>query len=204
MGLLRRIDFLALLGAVVALFLGPASGPWWTVTGATTSRLLTVQVSPFSLQADATGLSASTFFSVTLGSFTSLLLILSLIALGASSLHPGTWWSKLTLYFSLCSMTELYLSFLLMYHSALTMLLGAYGILPPYLGTSQLLANIVGLDLNSHRNPLVTASFSLPFYLGFLSIGLITTSLIVNDIVERRKTREMRGVGAIFTNNSSL
>jgi len=125
-----------------------------------------------------------------------------MISLGASSFHPGAWWSKLAVYFSLCSMTELYLSFLLMYHGALTMLLGAYGILPPYLGTSPLLANIVGLDLNSHLNPLVTASFSLPFYLGFLSIGLITTSLIVNGIVERRKMREMRGVGAIFTNNS--
>ena len=202
MGLLRRIDFLALLGAIVALFLGPASGPWWTVTGATTSRLLTVQVSPFYLQADATGLSPSTFFSVPLGSFTSLLLILSLIALGASSFHPGAWWNKLAVYFSLCSMTELYLSFLLMYHSALTMLLGAYGILPPYLGTSPLLANIVGLDLNSHPNPLVTASFGLPFYLGFLSLGLIMTSLIVNGFVERRKTRERRGVGAIFTNSS--
>jgi len=99
-------------------------------------------------------------------------------------------------------MTELYLSFLLMYHGALTMLLGAYGILPPYSGTSHLLANIVGLDLNSHPNPLVTASFSLPFYLGFLSIGLITTSLIVNNSVLTRKTRERRGVGAIFTTDS--
>src|SRR5438309_9272522 len=200
--LLRRIDVLALLGAVVALFLGPASGPWWTVTGATTSRLLTVQVSPFYLQADATGLSPSTFFSVPLGSFTSLSLILSLIALGASSFHPGAWWNKLAVYFSLCSMTELYLSFLLMYHGALTMLLGAYGILPPYSGTSRLPANVVGLDLNSRSNPLVTASFSLPFYLGFLSIGLITTSLIVNNIVGKREMREMRGVGAIFTNDS--
>jgi len=130
------------------------------------------------------------------------LLILSLIALGASSFHPGTWWNKLAVYFSLCSMTELYLSFLLMYHGALTMLLGAYGILPPFSGTSHLLANVVGLDLNSHSNPLVTSSFSLPFYLGFLSIGLITISMIVNGLVERRKTRERRGVGAIFTNDS--
>ena len=202
MRLLRRIDVLALLGAIVALFLGPTSGPWWSVTGATTSKLLTVQVSPFYLQADATGLSPSTFFSVPLGSFTSLLLILSMIALGISSFHPRAWWNKLAVYFSLCSMTELYLSFLLMYHGALTMLLGAYGILPPYSGTSLLPANVVGLDLNSHPNPLVTASFSLPFYLGFLSIGLITTSLIVNVIVEKGKTRERRGVGAIFTNNS--
>ena len=190
------------MGAIVALFLGPASGPWWSVTGATTSKLLTVQVSPFYLQADATGFSPSTFFSVPLGSFTSLLLILSMIALGASSFHPGAWWSKLAVYFSLCSMTELYLSFLLMYHGALTMLLGAYGILPPYLGTSPLLANIVGLDLNSHPNPLVTASFSLPFYLGFLSIGLITTSLIVNNIVGKREKRDQRGVAAIFTTDS--
>ena len=202
MGLLRRIDFLALLGAVVALFLGPASGPWWTVTGATTSKLLTVQISPFYLQADATGLSASTFFSVPLGSFTSLLLILSLIALGASSINRGTWWNKLAVYFSLCSMTELYLSFLLMYHGALTMLLGLYGILPPYFGTSPLLANIVGLDLNSYPNPLVIAGFRLPFYLGFVSIGLITTSLIVNNIVGNREKRDRRGVAAIFTTDS--
>jgi len=202
LGLLRQIDVLALLGAIVALFLGPTSGPWWTITGAITSKLLTVQVSPFYLQTDATGLSPTIFFSVPLGSFTSLLFILSLIALGASSIHRGTWWNKLAVYFSLCSMTELYLSFLLMYHGALTMLLGAYGILPPYSGTSHLLANIVGLDLNSHPNPLVTASFSLPFYLGFLSIGLITTSLIVNNSVLTRKTRERRGVGAIFTTDS--
>jgi len=144
----------------------------------------------------------STFFSVPLGLFTSLLLILSLIALGASSFHPGAWWNKLATYFSLCSMTELYLSFLLMYHGALTMLLGAYGILPAYSGTSHLLANVVGLDLNSHPNPLVTASFGLPFYLGFLSLGLIATSLIVNDIVEKRKMRDHRGVAAIFTTDS--
>src|SRR5437667_10802385 len=88
--LLRRIAVLALLGAIVTLFLCPASGAWCSVTGATTSKLLTVQVSPFYLQADATGFSPSTFFSVPLGSLTSLLLTLSLIALGPSRFHPGT------------------------------------------------------------------------------------------------------------------
>jgi len=125
-----------------------------------------------------------------------------MIALGASSFHPGAWWSKLAVYFSLCSMTELYLSFLLMYHGALTMLLGAYGIPPPYFGTSPLLANIVGLDLNSYPNPLVIAGFRLPFYLGFVSIGLITTSLIVNNIVGNREKRHQRGVAAVFTADS--
>ena len=82
------------------------------------------------------------------------------------------------------------------------MLLGAYGILPPYFGTSPLLANIVGLDLNSHPNPLVIAGFRLPFYLGFVSIGLITTSLIVNNIVGNREKRHQRGVAAVFTADS--
>jgi len=99
-------------------------------------------------------------------------------------------------------MTELYLSFLLMYHGALTMLLGAYDIVPPYFGASHISANIVGLDLNSYPNPLVIAGFSLPFYLGFVSIGLITTSLIVNNIVGRREKRDQRGVAAIFTTDS--
>src|SRR5437667_5682250 len=134
---------MALLGAIVALFLGPESRACWSGTGATTSKLLSVHVSPFYLHADAPGFSPSTFFSVPLGSLTSLLLLLSMIALGASSFHPGAWWNKLAVYFSLCSMTELYLSFLLMYHGALTMLLGAYGILPPYSGTSHLPANVV-------------------------------------------------------------
>src|SRR5207244_5292049 len=125
--------------------------------------------SPFYLQADATGLSASTFFSVPLGSFTKFLLILSLIALGASSMHRGSWWSKLAVYFSLCSMTELYLSFLLMYHGALTMLLGLYGILPPYSGTSLLPANVLGLYLISYPNPLMHTSFSHPLSLFILS-----------------------------------
>jgi len=128
---------------------------------------------------------------------------MSLIALGASSFHPGTWWGKLAAYFSLCSLTELYLSFLLMYHGALTMLLGAYGILPPNSGTSHLGASIVGLDLNSYLNPLVTANFGLPFYLGFVSLGLIASSLIVNEIVEGRKKRGQRGVAAIFTTDSN-
>ena len=119
-------------------------------------------------------------------------------------MHSGTWWAKLAAYFSLCSITELYLSFLLMYHGALTMLLGAYGILPPNSGTSHLAANIVGLDLNSYLNPLVTANFGLPFYLGFVSLGLIASSLIVNEIVEGRKTGGPRGVAAIFTTDSNV
>ena len=83
------------------------------------------------------------------------------------------------------------------------MLLGVYNIIPPYLGTSRLAANIVGLDLNSYLNPLVTANFGLPFYLGFVSLGLIASSLIVNEIVEGGKKGGRRGVAAIFTTDSN-
>src|SRR2546426_11590767 len=96
-------------------------------------------------------------------------------------------------------MTDLFLCFFLIYPGPLTRLLGTYDFAPPYLGTSHLGANIVGLDLNSYLNPLVTANLGVPFYLGFVSIGLIATSLIVNDIVEKRKMSAQRGVAAIFT-----
>src|SRR2546427_5450543 len=96
-------------------------------------------------------------------------------------------------------MIDFFLFFFLLYRGFLSMRRAAYDIVPPYLGTSHLGANIVGLDLNSYPNPLITANFGVPFYLGFVSIGLIATSLIVNDIVEKRKMSAQRGVAAIFT-----
>jgi hypothetical protein len=85
-----------------------------------------------------------------------------------------------------------------MYHAAETALLGMYGILPPSSGTMHLPAMIIGLDLNSYLSPLVTAGFSLPFYLGFLSLGLIGGSLILENL-RTRKDRPQKGVAAVFT-----
>jgi hypothetical protein len=195
--LARQVDFLTLSGAIVAVFLAPTGQPWWSITGATTSKLLTIQISPYYLQANATGFPGASFTGA-LGSFTSLLLFLAVFALSASSFHRGTWWSKITTYFGLCVLSELYLSFLLMYHAAETALLGMYGILPPSSGTMHLPAMIIGLDLNSYLSPLVTAGFSLPFYLGFLSLGLIGGSLILENL-RTRKDRPQKGVAAVFT-----
>ena len=167
------------------------------MTGGTTSKLLTIQISPYYLQANATGFPGASFTGA-LGSFTGLLLFLAVFALSASSFHRGTWWSKITTYFSLCVVSELYLSFLLMYHAAETALLGMYGILPPSSGTMHLPAMIIGLDMNSYLSPLVTAGFSLPFYLGFLSLGLIGGSLILENL-RARKDRPQKGVAAVFT-----
>jgi hypothetical protein len=80
-----------------------------------------------------------------------------------------------------------------------TALLGAYGIIPPSHGTSYLQINILSLELNSDANPLVTASFSLPFYIGFLGLGLMGGGLVIKSIRERRKRIEQKGVQAIFT-----
>jgi hypothetical protein len=161
---------------------------------------LTIQVSPYYLKANAAGFSGAAFAGA-LGSFTSILMVLLLFALGASSFHRGAWWGKIASYFSLCVLSELYFSFLLMYHAAETALLGMYGIVPPFSGTSQLSALIIGLDTNSYFQPLVTAGFSLPFYLGFLSIGLVGSSLILENLTTNKEKRPPKGVAAVFTSD---
>lgn len=198
--LARHVDFLTLSGGIVALFLAPTGQPWWSVTGAGTTRLFTIQVSPFHLDTNAVGFSSPPFAGL-LGSFTSLLLIMLVFVLGASSFHRGAWWTETAKYFSLCILSELYLSFLLMYHAAETSLLGMYGILPPSSGTLHLPAVIIGLDMNSYLRPLVTAGFSLPFYLGFLSLGLVGGSLILENRRTRKEERPRKGVAAVFTSD---
>jgi hypothetical protein len=196
--LARQVDFLTLSGAIVAVFLAPTGQPWWSITGATTNKLLTIQISPYYLQANVTGFSGASFAGA-LGSFTGLLLFLAVFALGASSFHRGAWWSRITTYFGLSVLSELYLSFLLMYHATETALLGMYGILPPFSGTTHLPALIIGLDTNVYLQPLVTAGFSLPFYLGFLSLGLVGSSLIFENLRTKREKPPQRGVAAVFT-----
>jgi hypothetical protein len=122
----RQIDPLILLSAVVSLFLAVESDPWWGVTGAASSKLLTIEVSPYYFQTFATGISSGAPFVGSLASLTRLLLILAFVALAASSVRPNAWWRELAVYLSLSAFAELYLSFLLMYHAAETTLLGTY------------------------------------------------------------------------------
>jgi hypothetical protein len=180
------------------LFLAPTSEPWWSVTGANTSKLFAIHVSPYYLDTNAVGFSSPSFTAL-LGSFTSILLIVLVFVLGVSSFNRGAWWGEITKYFSLCVLSELYLSFLLMYHAAETSLLGTYGILPPSSGAANLPAVIIGLDMNSYLRPLVTAGFSLPFYLGFLSLGLVGASLILENLRTRKEEPARKGVAAVFT-----
>ena len=203
MDIRKRTDPLTLLGAVVSLFLVISNDPWWSIRGANGNNLLTIQVSPFYFHATATGLSTTAPFVEFLGPFTRILLIFAFVALGMSILSPPSWWRELAVYFSLSALIELYFSFLLIYHAAETTLLGVYGIVPSYSGTSRIPALVVGLDLKTYTQPLVTASFTFPFYFGFVGLGLVGLSLVFESLRGRKARLGQKGVGAIFTQDES-
>src|SRR2546428_956132 len=185
LGFLRQVDILVLFGALVALFVALGSKPWWTLTGTTTSSLLSVQVSPFYLHINALGLPPTVSAANNLGSFTRVLLILGSLALFAASVQPTSWWRNLAVSFGLSSLAELYLSFILIYYWTETAIVQAYGVVPPYYGTAALQGSILGLDLKYYSAPLVTASFYFPYYLGFLSLGLVVGRSLIKIVHER-------------------
>src|SRR6266568_913450 len=185
LGFLRQVDILVMFGALVALFVALGSEPWWTLTGTATSSLLSVQVSPFYLHINALGLPPTVSAANNLGSFTRVLLILGSLALFAASIQPTSWWRNLAVYFGLSSLVELYLSFVLIYYWAETAIVQAYGVVPPYYGTAALQGSILGLDLKYYSAPLVTASFYFPYYLGFVSLGLVVGRSLIKIVHER-------------------
>jgi hypothetical protein len=146
---------------------------------------LSIQVSPFYLQIAATGILATTPFASVLGAVTRLLLILSSLALIATSLRPTVWWRPLAGWLSLTSLTELFFSLLLLVHIGQTALLTAYGTNPPTTGTISYPARIVGTDLNTYLNPSMTATFHLDFYLGLLSLTIVGASTILKMLQQR-------------------
>jgi hypothetical protein len=184
-GFLRRLDFLVLLGAIVALLLALTSEPWWTLAGTANTRLLSIQVSPFYLHINAVGLPTTSVFANGLGSFTRILLFFGFVALAAASIRPTAWWRNLAVYLGLSSLAELYFSFMMMYYWAESAFIAGYGVVPPYSGTTPLQGRILGLDLAYYSAPLITAAFAVPFYLGFLSFSLVIGRGIVRAIQER-------------------
>lgn len=84
-GSIRQIDPLILLSVAVSLFLAVQSDPWWGVTGATSSRPLTIDVSPYYFRMVATGISSEAPFVESLGSLTRLLSTLVSVALVAAA-----------------------------------------------------------------------------------------------------------------------
>jgi hypothetical protein len=184
-GLFGRFDFLTMLGAVVTLFVALGAEPWWSLNGTVTSKLFSIQISPFFVHIDAIGLPATVPYANALGSLTRTFLLLGFITLFAASIRPTAWWRNLAVYFGLSSLAELYLSFLLMFYWAETAFVNTYGIIPPFYGTTTLPVNVLGLDLTYYASPLVTASFNIPYYIGFVSVGFILGKTLIKVLHER-------------------
>ena len=196
LNILRSADPYSFLGAIVCFVLILADDPWWTVNGLSSSSLLSIQVSPYYLQTSATGIPSTVWFAGPLGFATRIFLVLGFVSLATASVRPNAWWRDLTFYFGMSALAELFLSFMLMLHAAESTFLGAYGSPPPFIGTGQLSGSMVGLDLASHFQPLVTAGFNLPLYFGVASCSLVGFSVVARA---RRGNRKMGGVGSIFT-----
>jgi hypothetical protein len=184
-GLFNRFDLLVMLGAIVTLFVALGNEPWWSLNGATINNLFSIEVSPFFVHISAIGLPATVPLGNALGIFTRTFLLLGFLSLFAASIRPTAWWRNLAVYFGLSSLAELYLSFLLMFYWAETAFVNTYGTLPPFYGTTNLPVNILGLNLAYYTAPLVTAVFNIPFYIGFVSIGLLLGRSLVKILHER-------------------
>src|SRR5207245_5036250 len=183
--LLQRIDLPIFIGGLVAGFLALGSEPWWTLTSPTNGHVLSIQVSPFYLQIAATGIPTTIPLASILGALTRILLILSSLALLASSLRPTVWWRPLATWLSLASLAELFFSLFLLVHVGQTALLTVYGMNPPTSGTILYPARMVGIDLNTYLNPSLAATFSLDFYLGLLSLTIVGASTLLKLLQER-------------------
>ena len=181
---------------MVSLVLVLVNDPWWSVHGAADNNLFSIQVSPYYLNTLATGVDQTVPFAGSLGFATRILLVMGFLSLFSAGLRPSSWWHDLASYFGMSALAEMFLSFLLMLHAAETTFLGAYGSLPSFSGTGQLSGSIIGLDLAYHIQPLVTAEFSLPLYLGLVCISFSGLGVVARA---KRKKNEMMGVEAIFT-----
>src|SRR5438309_4153619 len=184
-GFLRRVDILLLLGALVALFVALGNEPWWILRGASTSNLLSIQVSPFYLHINALGLPSTLPTANSLGSLTRVLLILGSLALLAASLHRYSCSRNLPVYFGFSTLAQTSYSFVIIYYLAETAIVQAYGVVPPYDGTASLQANILGLDFKYYASPLVTASFYFPYYLGFLGLAMVVGRSLIAILQDR-------------------
>jgi len=169
----EKADLISIAAAVLMGFIALGSEPWWTLNGTTSDQILQVRVSPFYALLEGIALPTTIPSATVIGGLARLLLVTSSILLGLSALRPNAWWRKIVQWFSLSSLTGVFLAFTLLVHASRTAMLNAYGGEIPLLGTQTLYGNILGLDLAQYTNPSLTATFSLPFYLGLLSLAIV-------------------------------
>jgi len=167
------VDLISIAAAVLMGFIALGNEPWWTISGTTSDQILQVRVSPFYALLEGIALPATIPLATLIGALARLLLVNSSIFLGLSALRPNAWWRKIAQWFSLSSLTGVFLAFTLLMHATRAAILNTYGREAPVIGTQTLQGNILGLDLAYYTNPPLTAAFSLPFYLGLLSLAIV-------------------------------
>jgi hypothetical protein len=154
-------------------FIALGNEPWWTLNGTTSNQILQVRVSPFYALLEGIALPATIPLATLVGALARLLLVNSSIFLGLSALRPNAWWRKIAQWFSLSSLAVVFLAFTLSMHATRAAILNTYGREAPVIGTQTLQGSILGLDLAYYTNPSITATLSLPFYLGVLSLAIV-------------------------------
>ncbi len=172
----REVDLPSLASAIIAGFIALGNEAWWILQGANTDQLLDVKVSPFYVQINALGAPSTIPAALIIGGFTRILLLSTTLLLLFSAFRLQAWWRQLAVWFSLSSLAELYLSFLLLLHFAQVTLLSSYGSTPPVMGTGTLQGSILGLDLALYPNPTITATLAPPFFFGLTSFAILATT----------------------------
>lgn len=86
---------------------------------------------------------------------------------------------------SLASLAEVFFSLFLLIHLGQTALLTAYGSNPPTSGTITYPAKIVGIDLTTYTNPLLTATFDVDFFLGVISLTIVGVGILLKMLQEK-------------------
>lgn len=176
-------------------FIALGNEPWWTLNGTTSDQILQVRVSPFYALLEGIALPAAIPSATLIGALARLLLVNSSIFLGLSALRPNAWWRKIAQWFSLSSLAGVFLAFTLLMHATRATILNTYGREVPVVGTQTLQGSILGLDLAYYANPSITATFSLPFYLGVLSLAIVGGAQLARAL----RNQEQRAVASELT-----
>ncbi len=125
-------------------------------------------------------------------------MILCSLTLIASSLRSTAWWRPLTTWLSLATLTEVFFSLLLLVHIGQTALLTMYGTSPPTTGTVAYPAKVIGTDLNTYVNPYLSATFTLDFFLGILSLTIVGTGILLKILHDRELLSAIPGVKEFY------
>jgi len=184
-------------------FLALGNDAWWTVKGVGSSAILNVRVSPFYVQIDALSAPSTVSNAFVLGSTTRILLAMTTFALALISIFPKSIWRKPVYWLGMSSLIEVFVSFAFLVHATQVTILNAYGTIPPLAGNTIIQGRVLGLDLTSYQNPILSSNFAPPFYLGLISIAALGGSGIIRYLLHPQKLEFLfsdllRGLSGVY------